>query len=79
MAKAALVELGVIASATVVRLPLVESPPEHLEAMRARPGPHEIRNPLSHPHPELTLPPPLADNGGVRVVPLGGSGRSAAT
>jgi 4-hydroxy-tetrahydrodipicolinate synthase len=34
MAKAALVELGVIASATV-RLPLVESPVEHLEALRA--------------------------------------------
>ena len=33
MAKAALVELGVIASATV-RLPLVESPPEHLQALR---------------------------------------------
>lgn len=34
MAKAALVELGVIEHATV-RLPLVESPPEHLEALRA--------------------------------------------
>ena len=34
MAKAALVELGVIESATV-RLPLVESPPEHLELLRA--------------------------------------------
>jgi 4-hydroxy-tetrahydrodipicolinate synthase len=34
MAKAALVELGVIESA-FVRLPLVESPPEHLEALRA--------------------------------------------
>ena len=34
MAKAALVELGVIGSATV-RLPLVESPVEHLEALRA--------------------------------------------
>ncbi|GAA4404010.1 4-hydroxy-tetrahydrodipicolinate synthase [Fodinibacter luteus] len=34
MAKAALVELGVIGSATV-RLPLVESPPEHLELLRA--------------------------------------------
>lgn len=34
MAKAALVELGVIESAAV-RLPLVESPPEHLEALRA--------------------------------------------
>jgi 4-hydroxy-tetrahydrodipicolinate synthase len=33
MAKAALVELGVIGSATV-RLPLVESPPEHLEILR---------------------------------------------
>jgi 4-hydroxy-tetrahydrodipicolinate synthase len=34
MAKAALVELGVIESAAV-RLPLVESPPEHLELLRA--------------------------------------------
>lgn len=34
MAKAALVELGVIEHASV-RLPLVESPPEHLEALRA--------------------------------------------
>ncbi|MGG5260736.1 4-hydroxy-tetrahydrodipicolinate synthase [Phycicoccus avicenniae] len=34
MAKAALVELGVIEHATV-RLPLVESPPEHLEALRS--------------------------------------------
>ena len=34
MAKAALVELGVIEHATV-RLPLVESPPEHLTALRA--------------------------------------------
>jgi 4-hydroxy-tetrahydrodipicolinate synthase len=34
MAKAALVELGVIESATL-RLPLVESPPEHLELLRA--------------------------------------------
>ncbi len=34
MAKAALVERGVIESATV-RLPLVESPPEHLELLRA--------------------------------------------
>ena len=34
MAKAALVELGVIETATV-RLPLVESPPEHLELLRA--------------------------------------------
>jgi 4-hydroxy-tetrahydrodipicolinate synthase len=34
MAKAALVELGVIESAHV-RLPLLESPPEHLEALRA--------------------------------------------
>lgn len=34
MAKAALVELGVIESASV-RLPLVESPPGHLEALRA--------------------------------------------
>jgi 4-hydroxy-tetrahydrodipicolinate synthase len=34
MAKAALVELGVIEHATV-RLPLVESPPEHLQALRA--------------------------------------------
>ncbi len=33
-AKAALVELGVIEHATV-RLPLVESPPEHLELIRA--------------------------------------------
>lgn len=33
MAKAALVELGVIEHATV-RLPLVESPPEHLEVLR---------------------------------------------
>ncbi len=33
MAKAALVELGVIEHATV-RLPLVESPPEHLEILR---------------------------------------------
>ncbi len=37
MAKAALVELGVIEHATV-RLPLVESPPEHLEALRAALG-----------------------------------------
>ena len=36
MAKAALDELGVIESATV-RLPLVESPPEHLELLRGRP------------------------------------------
>ncbi len=34
MAKAASVELGVIESAAV-RLPLVESPPEHLELLRA--------------------------------------------
>ena len=34
MAKAALKELGVIDSAAV-RLPLVESPPEHLEKLRA--------------------------------------------
>ena len=34
MAKAALVELGVLESATV-RLPLVESPPEHLEILRS--------------------------------------------
>ena len=34
MAKAALVELGVIESAAV-RLPLVESPPEHLERLRS--------------------------------------------
>ncbi len=34
MAKAALVELGVIEHATV-RLPLVQSPPEHLELLRA--------------------------------------------
>ncbi|HQX87996.1 MAG TPA: dihydrodipicolinate synthase family protein, partial [Ornithinibacter sp.] len=34
MAKAALVELGVIGSAAV-RLPLVQSPVEHLEALRA--------------------------------------------
>jgi 4-hydroxy-tetrahydrodipicolinate synthase len=34
MAKAALVELGVIDHATV-RLPLVESPPEHLEILRS--------------------------------------------
>ena len=34
MAKAALVETGVLENATV-RLPLVESPPEHLEALRA--------------------------------------------
>jgi 4-hydroxy-tetrahydrodipicolinate synthase len=34
MAKAALVELGVIEHATV-RLPLVESPPEHLELLRS--------------------------------------------
>ncbi len=34
MAKAAVAELGVIASAHV-RLPLVESPPEHLEALRS--------------------------------------------
>jgi 4-hydroxy-tetrahydrodipicolinate synthase len=34
MAKAALVELGVIESASV-RLPLVESPPEHLELLRS--------------------------------------------
>jgi 4-hydroxy-tetrahydrodipicolinate synthase len=34
MAKAALVELGVIDHATV-RLPLVESPPEHLESLRS--------------------------------------------
>ncbi len=37
MAKAALVELGVIEHATV-RLPLVESPPEHLEVLRAALG-----------------------------------------
>ena len=37
MAKAALVELGVIESATV-RLPLVESPPEHLELLRSALG-----------------------------------------
>ena len=34
MAKAALVELGVLESATV-RLPLLESPPEHLELLRS--------------------------------------------
>jgi 4-hydroxy-tetrahydrodipicolinate synthase len=34
MAKAALVEVGVIEHATV-RLPLVESPAEHIEALRA--------------------------------------------
>ena len=34
LAKAALKELGVIDSAAV-RLPLVESPPEHLEKLRA--------------------------------------------
>jgi 4-hydroxy-tetrahydrodipicolinate synthase len=34
MAKAALVETGVLENATV-RLPLVESPPEHLKALRA--------------------------------------------
>jgi 4-hydroxy-tetrahydrodipicolinate synthase len=34
MAKAALKELGVLDSAAV-RLPLVESPPEHLEKLRA--------------------------------------------
>ena len=34
MAKAAMVELGVISHATV-RLPLLESPPEHLEILRA--------------------------------------------
>ena len=34
MAKAALKELGVIDSAAV-RLPLVESPPEHLDKLRA--------------------------------------------
>ena len=34
MAKAALVELGVIESAAV-RLPLVESPPEHLTQLRS--------------------------------------------
>jgi 4-hydroxy-tetrahydrodipicolinate synthase len=34
MAKAALVETGVLEHATV-RLPLVESPPEHLERLRA--------------------------------------------
>ena len=34
MAKAALVELGVIESAHV-RLPLVESPPEHLDVLRS--------------------------------------------
>jgi 4-hydroxy-tetrahydrodipicolinate synthase len=34
MAKAALVELGVITSAAV-RLPLVESPIDHLEILRA--------------------------------------------
>ena len=28
---------------------------------------------MSHPHPELTAPPPLAD-GGLRIVPLGGLG-----
>jgi ribonuclease J len=28
---------------------------------------------LSHPHPELTLPPPLPDNG-LRFVALGGLG-----
>lgn len=28
---------------------------------------------MSHPHPELTAPPPLVD-GGVRIVPLGGLG-----
>ena len=33
MAKAALVELGVIEHATV-RLPYVESPPEHLDILR---------------------------------------------
>ena len=34
MAKAALVELGIIEHASV-RLPLVESPPEHLELLRS--------------------------------------------
>ena len=34
MAKAALVEIGVLEHATV-RLPLVESPPEHLELLRS--------------------------------------------
>ena len=33
MAKAALVEVGVLDSAAV-RLPLVESPPEHLDKLR---------------------------------------------
>ncbi len=28
---------------------------------------------MSHPHPELALPPPLSD-GGLRIVPLGGLG-----
>ena len=34
MAKAALVELGVLESAAV-RLPLLESPPEHLDRLRS--------------------------------------------
>ena len=68
MAKAALVELGVIDSAAV-RLPLVESPPRAPRAAARRPR-RRCPDPMSHPHPELTTPPPLAD-GGVRVVAAG--------
>ena len=70
MAKAALRELGVIASAAV-RLPAGRG---HRRPGRAgaRRSP-TVRTDLSHPHPELTTPPPLPQDG-VRVVALGGLG-----
>ena len=85
MAKAALKELGVIDSAAV-RLPLVESPPEHLEKLRAALASlTPSRRPGSRPQTRGPEPPrdhrparprrPTAHPGNaLRIVALGGLG-----
>ena len=69
MAKAALVELGVIEPR-----PCASRSSSPTGAARAAPvGPLDAADPMSHPHPELDRPGPLPD-GGLRIVPLGGLG-----
>ena len=74
-AKACLQLLGVLDNRNV-RGPLVPLTDEEVAALREGLVASELiylRNPLSHPHPELSAPAPLAP-GGLRVIPLGGLG-----
>ena len=71
MAKAGLVATRRPRLSAAVRLPLLEATTEQRRG--AGPGTRADRPGMSHPHPELGSPAPLAE-GGVRVIPLGGLG-----